>query len=182
MTQPPVDRGTIVTYVDQRERVLVRAVVAGPEIVDPGTDTEWIPVVTADRSITMAEVGSIVEFSTDIPSPISLDDLEGPVTVLSGALHRLAADLVRASCHDAHDDTAHCELLLVFSRAVAPVEAALCLLADADPDSGLAVVLGWLSCAAEELDRGNLEGATSSVLIADSTMKRMLAQRGRAVD
>ncbi|HEY4457057.1 MAG TPA: hypothetical protein VGN81_22295 [Pseudonocardiaceae bacterium] len=176
MIQPPVDRGTIVTYVGQRERVLVRAVVAGPGIVDPDTDTEWIPVVTADRSLTMTEIGSIVEFSAKTPIPIRSADLAGPVAILSGALHRLAAGLVRAS-RDVADEAARCELLLTFSRAVAPVEAALCLLADANPDNGLALVLGWLSCAAEELDRGNLEGATSSVLIADCTMKRMLAER-----
>jgi hypothetical protein len=181
MTQQPVHRGAIVTYLDQRERVLVRAVVAGPDLVDPDTGTAWIPVVTAGRSVTMTEVDSIVEFPTDITSPIRPVDRERPVTILAGALHLLAEGLVRAS-RDLAREAAYGELLLVFSRAVAPVEDALCLLADAEPGSGLAIVLGWLSCAAEELDNGNLEGATSSVLIADSTMKRMVAERGPAAD
>lgn len=177
MIQPPVGRGTIITYVDHPDRALVRAVAIGPELVDPETDTAWIPLVKPDCTATLADLRSITELAPDAPSPIRFDDCAGTAAVLARALDRLAADLVRASW----DRTAQTqgELLLDFTRSVAPIEQALCMLAKAELDNGLSAVLGWLSCAADELDRGNLDGVTCGVLIANSTLKRLLAEQGQ---
>jgi hypothetical protein len=62
-------------------------------------------------------------------------------------------------------------------HTVAPVEQAFCLLAEADPDNGLGLVLGWLCCAADEFDDGNPVEGVNGVLMADSALKRTLLDR-----
>lgn len=169
---PVVKRGCVVVYVDEDAPAFRRALAIGPVLTDPGTELDWVPLARPDGTVAVIDFGAVVDVSpADAPAPISMKDPAGPVGVLAAALDQLATELMDA---DREDPAATHDPLATFARTVAPVQAALALLAEADPDSGLHAVLSWLACAANEHDIGNQEGTISGVLIADTTLKRMI--------
>jgi hypothetical protein len=134
-----------------------------------------VPLVRPDGRADLVEFTSIVDVSPDdVPCPLRVGDPHGPVGVLAAALDRLVAELTGA---DRGNRGATSALLDEFVRAVAPVETALCLLAESDPDSGLGTVLGALCCAGNDFDAGNRAEGVSGMLIADRTLKRTLLAR-----
>ena len=167
-----VRRGCVVVYVDESTAAFRRALAIGAVLTDPGTELSWVPLARPDGTVTAVRFDAVVEVSpADVPAPVSVTDPAGPVGVLAGALDLLATELVRT----AHRDPSAADgPLTTFVHAVAPVRAALALLAESGPDNGLAAVLSWLACAANEHDLGNQEGTISGVLIADTTLKRMM--------
>jgi hypothetical protein len=174
MTQPPaIRRGSVVIHVDDGEPVFRRAVAIGPVLVDPDTDVAWVALARANGTVTMTDAGSVVDvLPDDAPSPLRFADPHGPVGVLARALDRLAAGLIGAGPDGRRQGSTTPDLLAEFVCSAAPVEQALRLLAESDPDNGLAVVLGWLSWAGNEYDAGNLAGVVSGVLLADGALKR----------
>lgn len=133
MPQPPaVQRGCVVVYVDESAPGFRSALAVGPVLTDPGTELSWVPLARPD--VTVVEFGAVVDVApVDAPAPISVTDPAGPVGVLAVALDLLATELIHATRHDSDPCAAH-DPLTTFVRAVAPVRAALSLLAESDPD------------------------------------------------
>jgi hypothetical protein len=73
VTDAPIPcRGSIITYSIGESGELtafLRAVVAGPPIVDPSTDALWIPALRADGVSTLIGADRIVDFGTRPLSP-----------------------------------------------------------------------------------------------------------------
>lgn len=173
MTEPSaVHRGSVLVHVDRRDPAFRRTLAIGPVLTDPGNGLPWVPLVRPDGTADLVEFTSIVDVPPDgAPCPLRVGDPHGPVGVLATALERLVAGL---TCVDRDNDDAISGLLDAFVRAVAPVESALCLLAESDPDSGLGAVLGAVCRAGNDFDAGNRAEGVSGMLIADSALRRTL--------
>lgn len=170
-----VQRGSVLIHVDGRAPAFRRALAIGPALADPDTDAPWVPLVRPDGTSDLVEFTSVVDVSPDdAPCPLRVTDPSGPVGVLAAALDRLVTELTVA---DRERRSTTYDLLDDFVRAVAPVESALCLLAESDPDNGLGPVLGWLCCAGSEFDAGNPLEGVRGMLLADSALKRTLVAR-----
>ncbi|MGI5499847.1 hypothetical protein [Lentzea sp. CA-135723] len=58
--------GAVVTYFDDSptaEDVFRRAVAMGPEIVDPGTNLRWIPLIRTDSRIDLVPWATVVDIA-----------------------------------------------------------------------------------------------------------------------
>jgi hypothetical protein len=182
---PPSDRGAIITYLvtdDGSEHgELRRAVVTGIGVADPDTDVMWVPVVRPDCELTLLDPALIVNTAghqtprdrspgrlADAPSP-------GPVDVLVEALGMLAGSLAELDERLPSALSAAQDLLAGFVYALIPVEPALCLLVQEEPDGGLATVLNCIALAAEEFECGNVVDGKVGILLASATLEELRA-------
>jgi hypothetical protein len=174
MTDTPRDEaGTVVTYLDTSESEhgeFRTGVVTGAGVSDPDTGAIWVPIVRPDAELTLVDPALIM----DPESRVGPGDPAAALDVLAGALGTLALEL-----HDLDEDEPLAlrvarNMLDRFAREVRPVENALGMLVDADPNGGLSIVLTCIGSAADELEDGDVTGGKMGILVANAAMAELI--------
>lgn len=171
---PHRDGGDVVTYLDtsdpdQGEYRL--GVVAGVGVADPDTDEVWVPIVRPDQEITLVDPALIVDSPAEEQR---VDDPETAVDVLADALTVLALELNELDETEQVALQTAQHLLARFVYAIKPIQGALGMLVDAEPNGALAVVLTCIGSAADEFEQGHVADGKTGILVAHAAMTDLI--------
>jgi hypothetical protein len=174
MTDPPnEDRGRVITYLDTSDPdhgEFQKAMVTGVGVLDPESEVVWLPAVRSDGTPALVDPGLILKAAHTAehagPNP-------RPVGIFADALGILAFEMTEVDERAPMAVRTARHLLARFSAAVAPIAQALFMVAEADPDGGLAIVLGCVTLAAEHFEHGDVGNGKAGILTANAAMAEL---------
>lgn len=175
MTDPASeDRGDIITYLDTSDPdrgEFRRAVVTGAGVADPESDLVWLSAVRFDGVQTLVDPGLIIAAA---PTSAQPDPKVRPVGIFADALGVLAFEMTEVDERAPMALRSARHLLARFSAAVAPIAQALFMVAEGDPDGGLATVLGCVTLAAQHFEHGDVGTGKAGILTANAAMAELV--------